>query len=122
MSVYVVRAFVRLREILASNTALARKLDELERKYKNHDEVIVINGAASASPPTSAGKVNLASLIHSLPQTPRINQMPPPHLLNTQTNARSWIQKTAQTAATGSLFAISITKTAKAHPIAGAPT
>jgi hypothetical protein len=41
MSVYVVRAFVRLREILASNTALARKLDELERKYKNHDEVIV---------------------------------------------------------------------------------
>ena len=40
MSVYVVRAFVRLREILASNTALARKLDELERKYKNHDEAI----------------------------------------------------------------------------------
>jgi len=28
-----VRAFVRLRELLASNTALARKLDELERKY-----------------------------------------------------------------------------------------
>jgi hypothetical protein len=40
MSVYVVRAFVQLREILASNTALARKLDELERKYKHHDEAI----------------------------------------------------------------------------------
>src|ERR1700685_3004017 len=32
MSVFVVRAFVRLRELLASNSALARKLDELERK------------------------------------------------------------------------------------------
>jgi hypothetical protein len=40
MGVYVVRAFVRLRELLASNSALARKLDELERKYKHHDEAI----------------------------------------------------------------------------------
>jgi hypothetical protein len=40
MSVYVVRAFVQLRELLASNTALARKLNELERKLKNHDEAI----------------------------------------------------------------------------------
>jgi hypothetical protein len=40
MSLYVVRAFVRLRELLASNTALARKLDELERKYQRHDEAI----------------------------------------------------------------------------------
>ena len=40
MSVYVVRAFVRLRELLASNIALARRLDELERKYLNHDEAI----------------------------------------------------------------------------------
>jgi hypothetical protein len=38
MSVFVVRAFVRLCELLASNTAL--KLDELERKYKHHDEAI----------------------------------------------------------------------------------
>jgi hypothetical protein len=40
MSLYVVRAFVRLREVLASNTALARKLEELERKYQHHDEAI----------------------------------------------------------------------------------
>lgn len=40
MSVYVVRAFVRLRQVLASNTALARKLDELERKYQHHDDAI----------------------------------------------------------------------------------
>jgi hypothetical protein len=31
MSVYVVRAFIRLREVLASNTALAKRLDELEQ-------------------------------------------------------------------------------------------
>jgi hypothetical protein len=40
MSVYVVRAFVQLRELLASNTALARKLNELEDRLKNHDEAI----------------------------------------------------------------------------------
>ena len=31
MSVYVVRAFVKLREVLASNSALAKRLDSLER-------------------------------------------------------------------------------------------
>lgn len=40
MSLYVVRAFVRIRELLASSTALTRKLDELERKYKHHDKAI----------------------------------------------------------------------------------
>jgi hypothetical protein len=40
MSVYVVRAFVRLRDLLASNTALSRKLDELDRKYRHHDDAI----------------------------------------------------------------------------------
>jgi hypothetical protein len=40
MSVFVVRAFVRLRELLASDATLARKLDELERKYQHHDEAI----------------------------------------------------------------------------------
>ncbi len=36
----VVRAFVQLRELLASNAELARKLNELERKLKGHDEAI----------------------------------------------------------------------------------
>jgi hypothetical protein len=40
MSVYIVRAIVQLREMLASKTALARKLNELEGKLKNHDEAI----------------------------------------------------------------------------------
>ena len=39
-SVQVVRAFVRLRELLASNTELAGKLAELERKLEGHDAAI----------------------------------------------------------------------------------
>jgi hypothetical protein len=39
-SLYVVRAFVQLRELLASNAELARKLTELERKLKGPDEAI----------------------------------------------------------------------------------
>lgn len=40
VNVQVMRAFVRMREMLASNSKLARKLEELERKYQNHDEAI----------------------------------------------------------------------------------
>jgi hypothetical protein len=40
MSLYVVRAFVQLRELLASNAELARKLGELELKLKGHDAAI----------------------------------------------------------------------------------
>jgi hypothetical protein len=39
-SVRVVRAFVRLREMLASNRELAQRLDELERKFEGHDTAI----------------------------------------------------------------------------------
>jgi hypothetical protein len=39
-SVQVVRAFVRLREVLASNRELAQKLAELERKLEGHDVAI----------------------------------------------------------------------------------
>jgi len=38
--VHVVRAFVRLRQLLASNKALAQKLDELESTYMHHDKAI----------------------------------------------------------------------------------
>jgi len=40
MSVYVVRAFVRLRAILATHKELDKKLTELERRVKSHDEHI----------------------------------------------------------------------------------
>ena len=39
-SVQVVRAFVRLREVLGAHKELALKLSELERKIENHDENI----------------------------------------------------------------------------------
>jgi len=41
VSVYVVRAFVRLRRVLATNEALARKLTELEGKLAKHDKEIL---------------------------------------------------------------------------------
>jgi ORF6N domain len=41
MGIYVVRAFVKPREILSSNEELARKLELLERKLDTHDQVIV---------------------------------------------------------------------------------
>ena len=40
MSVFVVRAFVKLREMLATHKELAHKLLELERKLEGHDEAI----------------------------------------------------------------------------------
>ena len=40
MGVYVVRAFVQLRDLLASNKTLAQKLSELEYKLENHNEAI----------------------------------------------------------------------------------
>jgi hypothetical protein len=40
-SVRVVRAFVRLREMIAANAQLAAKLEELERRLDSHDEAIV---------------------------------------------------------------------------------
>jgi hypothetical protein len=40
MSVFVVRAFVRLREMLATNRQLATKLGELERHVDSHDTTI----------------------------------------------------------------------------------
>jgi hypothetical protein len=40
MSVFVVRAFVRLREMLATNEKLAAKIDELEQRLDIHDASI----------------------------------------------------------------------------------
>ena len=44
MGIYVVRAFLRLREMLASNTELARRFRQLEarldKKLAHHDEAI----------------------------------------------------------------------------------
>jgi hypothetical protein len=41
MGIHVVRAFVQLRDLLASNKELAQKFAELERKVSSHDQAIV---------------------------------------------------------------------------------
>jgi hypothetical protein len=41
ISVYVVRAFVRMREVLATHKELARTLAALEQRIDSHDETIV---------------------------------------------------------------------------------
>jgi len=40
ISIFVVRAFVRLRRVLASHIELANKLEELEQRVGEHDEAI----------------------------------------------------------------------------------
>ena len=40
VSVLVVRAFVRLRQLISTHRELARKLDELEKKAGDHDQAI----------------------------------------------------------------------------------
>lgn len=41
MGIHVVRAFVQLRDVLASNKELAHRFAELERKVSTHDQAIV---------------------------------------------------------------------------------
>ena len=41
MIVFVVRAFVKLREMLSTHKEVARKIEELERKLADHDEAII---------------------------------------------------------------------------------
>ena len=62
MSVYVVRAFVKLRELLISNKDLAKRLDELEariiKQFGTYDQVIsgILNTLRElTSPPSPKG-------------------------------------------------------------------
>jgi hypothetical protein len=50
-SVQVVRAFVRLRQMLGSNTELARKPEELEGKYDRHFKIVFDAIRRLMSPP-----------------------------------------------------------------------
>jgi phage regulator Rha-like protein len=60
VSVYVVRAFVKLREILGAHKQLAQKLAELEKRLEGHDEQIAALIEAirelMAPPPAAARK------------------------------------------------------------------
>jgi hypothetical protein len=41
VNIAIMRAFVQMRELAASNRALARKLEELEKKYDRHDKQFI---------------------------------------------------------------------------------
>ena len=53
VSVQIVRAFIKLRQILASNEELARKLNELEKKYDRQFKIVfdAIRELMTPSPP-----------------------------------------------------------------------
>ena len=59
MSIFVVRAFVRMREALAANQQIAAKLAELEHRLETHDgkiQELVTAIRALMSPPARNGK------------------------------------------------------------------
>jgi hypothetical protein len=81
MSVFVVRAFVRLREMLATSRRLAGKIDELENHLKSHDSAIIglfttIKGLVT--PKRKRGP----RIGFQLPPTSASNLKPPPKLLH----------------------------------------
>ena len=41
VNITIMRAFVQMRELAASNRVIARKLDELEKKYDRHDKQFI---------------------------------------------------------------------------------
>lgn len=64
-SLYVVRAFVRLREILATHKELAKKLDTLEKKLATHDQAIVgvLNAIRQLTAPPAAKRRRIGFVI-----------------------------------------------------------
>ena len=59
VNIEIMRAFVRLRKMLASNAELARKLDALEKKYDEHFKVVFDAIRELMTPPaqTKKGKI-----------------------------------------------------------------
>jgi len=67
MSLYIVRAFVRLREMVAANRHLAAKLDELERRLDTHDQAIseIIQAIRELTAPPAPAKSRRIGFIRS---------------------------------------------------------
>ena len=62
VNIEIMRAFVRLREMISTNKELSRKLDELERKIATHDNAIgglmaAIRELATPAPPASKRRI-----------------------------------------------------------------
>ena len=56
VNIEIMRAFVRLRQMLASNSELARKLNELENKYDQHFKVVFRAIRQLMNPPKTNSK------------------------------------------------------------------
>lgn len=41
MSVFIVRTFIRLREMVQKNDKLSRKVEQLERRVSDHDQILI---------------------------------------------------------------------------------
>jgi len=113
ISVYVVRAFVQLRELLASNKELAKRLDELEqrieRKLDTHDQAItgLINTLRQMMSPEETKKrlMNEVNQLHSMNIYWYVGPKDLLDLIHTDVNrvavineesVRSWIHQTDQ--------------------------
>ena len=61
VNIEIMRAFVRLRQVLATNKELAKKPDTLEKKLSTHDQAItgLINAIrqSTAPPPTKRRRI-----------------------------------------------------------------
>lgn len=70
VNIEIMRVFVRLRQVVAAHAELARKLDELEKKYAEHDKKFLVVFEAirqlMAPPPQTQNKGRIGF------------QMPPP--------------------------------------------
>jgi hypothetical protein len=55
-NIEIMRAFVRLRQLLQSHTDLARKLDEVERRYDAQFRIVVDAIRALTAPPVEPAK------------------------------------------------------------------
>lgn len=69
-SVHVVRAFVRLREILATHKELAKRLDELERKYDGQFAAVFDAIRQLMSPPKPTLEIGFHTMISKPPRRP----------------------------------------------------
>ncbi len=56
VNIAIMRAFVHLREMLASNSELARKIEEMEKKYDQHFQIVFDAIKQLIASPTSPGK------------------------------------------------------------------
>jgi hypothetical protein len=74
-SVQVVRAFVKLRQMLASNAELALKLDELERKY-DHQFKIVFGAIRELMTPTATQAKPIGFRPKPQNKVPMISEVP----------------------------------------------